>query len=262
MGQLTDTLRATLRDLAQSDARLYRGLQEELGDNPSTTSPPPALKEGDPPASREELEELSVAALWSLCKARGIKVLSRGPAPKQVEALLSHPSGPPLRSTLPRKGTKGTKGTAGAGKAATKTSAPVLQALVQLQQTTKGGNATTLITASDFNAGNTTSSGLRRQPSGASQGPTTQNFSQGASKQRSPCPWPALPGTVAEANLLSPLLHPRIRISGVQANTALVLQQQAPPHPPHSDPRLFSPGWPAASRSQRLSGKASTPSDP
>lgn len=131
MGQLTDTLRATLRDLAQSDARLYRGLQEELGDNPSTTSPPPALKEGDPPASREELEELSVAALWSLCKAHGIKGLSRGPAPKQVEALLSHPDGPPLRSTLPRKATKGTKGTAGAGKAATKTSAPDLQALEQ-----------------------------------------------------------------------------------------------------------------------------------
>ena len=32
MGQLTDTLRATLRDLAQSDARLYRGLQQELGE--------------------------------------------------------------------------------------------------------------------------------------------------------------------------------------------------------------------------------------
>ena len=36
MGQFTDTLRATLRDLAQSDARLYRGLQQELGE----TSPP------------------------------------------------------------------------------------------------------------------------------------------------------------------------------------------------------------------------------
>jgi hypothetical protein len=39
MGQLTDTLRATLRDLAQSDARLYRGLQEELGDTRPATSP-------------------------------------------------------------------------------------------------------------------------------------------------------------------------------------------------------------------------------
>jgi len=38
MGQLTDTLRATLRDLAQSDARLYRGLQEELGDTRPATN--------------------------------------------------------------------------------------------------------------------------------------------------------------------------------------------------------------------------------
>jgi hypothetical protein len=29
MGVLTDTLRATLRDLAASDARLYRGLAQE-----------------------------------------------------------------------------------------------------------------------------------------------------------------------------------------------------------------------------------------
>ncbi|WP_255380705.1 hypothetical protein [Synechococcus sp. 1G10] len=32
MGLITDTLRATLGDLAQSDARLYRGLQEEPAD--------------------------------------------------------------------------------------------------------------------------------------------------------------------------------------------------------------------------------------
>jgi hypothetical protein len=30
MGVLTDTLRSTLRDLAESDARLYRGLATEL----------------------------------------------------------------------------------------------------------------------------------------------------------------------------------------------------------------------------------------
>ena len=40
MGQITDSLRATLRELAQSDARLYRGLQEELGDTPLATSHP------------------------------------------------------------------------------------------------------------------------------------------------------------------------------------------------------------------------------
>lgn len=34
MGAITDTLRATLRELAESDARLYRGLAEELGTTP------------------------------------------------------------------------------------------------------------------------------------------------------------------------------------------------------------------------------------
>ena len=56
MGQLTDILRATMCDLAQSDARLYRGLQQELGDTKS--------------ASRKELEGLSVAALWSLLQGQ------------------------------------------------------------------------------------------------------------------------------------------------------------------------------------------------
>ncbi len=110
MGQLTDTLRATLRDLAQSDARLYRGLQQELGEPAPPTNAPAALLDGDPPASREELERLSVATLWSLCKGRGIKGLSSGPKPKQIDALLSHHDGPPLRSALPVKATKGNKG--------------------------------------------------------------------------------------------------------------------------------------------------------
>lgn len=39
MGAITDTLRATLRDLAQSDARLYRGLHEELAGTPRRTLP-------------------------------------------------------------------------------------------------------------------------------------------------------------------------------------------------------------------------------
>jgi hypothetical protein len=107
MGQLTDTLRATLRDLAQSDARLYRGLQQELGETAPPSNAPAALLDGDPPASREELERLSVATLWSLCKGRGIKGLSSGPKPKQIDALLSHPDGPPLRSALPVKARQG-----------------------------------------------------------------------------------------------------------------------------------------------------------
>jgi hypothetical protein len=131
MGQLTDTLRATMRDLAQSDARLYRGLQQELGDTKPASNPPGALLDGDAPASRKELEGLSVTALWSLCKARGIKGLSKGPVPKQVEALLSHPDGPPLRSALPVKATKGSKGGATSGKAMAKAGATELQALEQ-----------------------------------------------------------------------------------------------------------------------------------
>jgi len=117
MGQLTDTLRATLRDLAQSDARLYRGLQEELGDIKPASNPPAALLAGDAPASREELEQLSIKVLWQLCKGRGIKGLSKGPAAKQVDALLSHPDGPPLRNALPSKATKGSKTAPKAGTA-------------------------------------------------------------------------------------------------------------------------------------------------
>ena len=110
MGQLTDTLRATLRDLAQSDARLYRGLQEELADTRPASNQPAVLLAGDARASREELERLSIKVLWELCKQRGITGLSKGPVPKQVDALLSHPDGPPLRSTLPIQATKGSKG--------------------------------------------------------------------------------------------------------------------------------------------------------
>jgi hypothetical protein len=38
MGAMTDTLRATLRDLAESDARLYRGIAQELA-APSIPAP-------------------------------------------------------------------------------------------------------------------------------------------------------------------------------------------------------------------------------
>jgi len=131
MGQLTDTLRATLRDLAQSDARLYRGLQQELGETSPPSNAPAALLDGDPPASREELERLSVATLWSLCKGRGIKGLSSGPKPKQIDALLSHPDGPPLRSTLPVKATKGNKGGETGGRVTAKAGGAELEALEQ-----------------------------------------------------------------------------------------------------------------------------------
>jgi hypothetical protein len=131
MGQLTDTLRATLRDLAQSDARLYRGLQEELDDTRPARNQPAVLVAGDAAASSADLEALPVAALWSLCKARGIKGLSNGPKPKQVEALLNHPGGPPQRSALPAKASKGSKAGATGAKTTAKAGAIELQALEQ-----------------------------------------------------------------------------------------------------------------------------------
>ena len=42
MGVITDTLRSALRDLAESDARLYRGLATELADTPAIRPALPA----------------------------------------------------------------------------------------------------------------------------------------------------------------------------------------------------------------------------
>lgn len=40
MGVIVDTLRASLREMAQSDARLYRGLAAELGATPAQAALP------------------------------------------------------------------------------------------------------------------------------------------------------------------------------------------------------------------------------
>jgi hypothetical protein len=53
MGVLTDTLRSTLRDLAEADARLYRGLAAELAGTPATR---PALPADDIAAAIALLE--------------------------------------------------------------------------------------------------------------------------------------------------------------------------------------------------------------
>lgn len=135
MGQIADTLKATLRDLAQSDARLYRGLQEELADASPTPRQPAGLLEGEDWASRADLEQLSIKVLWGLCKERGIKGLSNGPKPQQIEALLSHPDGPPLRTALPLKASKAGTGTLPAsGKAGGAALAQVEQRLDRLEQ--------------------------------------------------------------------------------------------------------------------------------
>lgn len=60
MGLMADTLRATLRDLAQSDARLYRGLGELTADAPQA----PAL-----PATQADIQ-----AAIALLERHGYKV--------------------------------------------------------------------------------------------------------------------------------------------------------------------------------------------
>lgn len=132
MGEIADTLRSTLRELAQADARLYRGLAEELGEPRAATSPSAALLEGDAPASREELKDQSKDLLLRFCKQRAIPRLSSKTKDQLIELLLSHPDGPPLRSALPVKATKGSKSSVGARKPGTMAAAAAeLQALEQ-----------------------------------------------------------------------------------------------------------------------------------
>ncbi|KEF42147.1 MAG: hypothetical protein ER33_07230 [Cyanobium sp. CACIAM 14] len=127
MGQLTDSLRATLRDLAQSDARLYRGLQEELGD-PSAPQSTPVLA-GEARASREELKGQTRDVLLSFCRQRALPRVSGKTKDQLIELLLSHPEGPPLRSALPARAARGTKAVAGGGKARAQADAAELRAL-------------------------------------------------------------------------------------------------------------------------------------
>jgi hypothetical protein len=60
MGVIADSLRSTLRELAQADARLYRGLADELG--PSAPALPGAATEAE------------LAAAVALLKAHGYRV--------------------------------------------------------------------------------------------------------------------------------------------------------------------------------------------
>lgn len=62
MGVIADTLRASLRDLAQADARLYRGLAEITAD--AAAAPASAL-----PATADE-----IAAAIALLEAHGYTV--------------------------------------------------------------------------------------------------------------------------------------------------------------------------------------------
>ncbi len=130
MGEIADTLRSTLRQLAQADARLYRGLAEELGDSATAVEEPRALiqPEGGAPATEAQLLALKNDVLQELCGRRGIKVAARAKKDVMVGLLLADPNGPPLQSLLPPPKTKPTSG----GKATGGKALPAeLQALEQ-----------------------------------------------------------------------------------------------------------------------------------
>jgi hypothetical protein len=132
-------MRSALRELAQADARLYRGLAEELGDGATAVEEPRALiqPEGGAPATEAQLLALKNDALQELCAQRGIKVPNRPRKNLMVGLLLADPNGPPPLSLLPPPKTKtpsGGKGTGGTGKAGTAELQALEQRLVRLEQ--------------------------------------------------------------------------------------------------------------------------------
>jgi hypothetical protein len=137
MGEIADTLRSTLRELAQADARLYRGLAEELGDGATTVEEPRALiqPEGGAPATEAQLLALKNDALQELCAQRGIKVPKRPKKDLMVGLLLADPNGPPPLSLLPLPKTKPTSSGKGTGGKAGGAELQALeQRLVRLEQ--------------------------------------------------------------------------------------------------------------------------------
>ncbi len=137
MGEIADTLRSTLRQLAQADARFYRGLAEELGDGGTTVEEPRALiqQEGGAPATEAQLLALKNDALQELCAQRGIKVPKRPRKDLMVGLLLADPNGPPPISLLPLPKTKPTAGGKGTGGKAGGAELQALeQRLIRLEQ--------------------------------------------------------------------------------------------------------------------------------
>ena len=103
MGEIADTMRSALRELAQADARLYLGLAEELGDGATAVEEPRALiqPEGGVPATEAELLALKGPELQELCAQRGLKVAKRARKDVMVGLLLADSNGPPPLSLLP-----------------------------------------------------------------------------------------------------------------------------------------------------------------
>jgi hypothetical protein len=133
MGEIADTMRSALRELAQADARLYRGLAEELGDGATAVKEPRALiqPEGGAPATEAQLLALKNDALEELCAKRGIKLPKRPTKHLMVGLLLADPNGPPPLSLLPPPKPKASSGGKAKGAKVGKAGTAELQALEQ-----------------------------------------------------------------------------------------------------------------------------------
>ncbi len=133
MGEIADTMRSALRELAQADARLYRGLAEELGDGATAVEEPRALiqPQSGAPATEAQLLALKNDALQELCTQRGIKVPNRPRKDLMVGLLLADPNGPPPLSLLPPPKTKVPSAGKGSGATGGKAGTVELQALEQ-----------------------------------------------------------------------------------------------------------------------------------
>jgi hypothetical protein len=133
MGEIADTMRSALRQLAQADARLYRGLAQELSDGATAVKEPRALiqPEGGAPATEAQLLALKNIALQELCALRGIKVPNRARKDLMVALLLADPNGPPPLSLLPPPKTKAPSAGKGSGATGGKAGTAELQALEQ-----------------------------------------------------------------------------------------------------------------------------------
>lgn len=75
MGEITDALRANLRELAQSDARLLRELDTLIPGGPASGESLPTAR---PAAQLDDgLERLSLQDLKDLCKQKRLKGFSK-----------------------------------------------------------------------------------------------------------------------------------------------------------------------------------------
>lgn len=93
MGEIADSLRANLRELAQSDARLLRELDAAL---PGGSGATPAISASESPALLDDgLERLSLKDLKELCKQRRIKGITKLKKDELIALLRRGPSASP-----------------------------------------------------------------------------------------------------------------------------------------------------------------------